>query len=915
MQNAELEHILGHARPDVPAWCWFDHEWYARAHPECPAELVNQGFAGVRRHYLDHGRALGCSPNPLFDERWYRLRHPAVAQAVAAGELGSGYEHYCASGYLSGSPHWLFDEALYANLSPDVTDQTLIAQDCFNPYDHYLRIGAREGRVAHLLFDPMMVAGAGADGAFGHFLRDGDRLAASSIYFDPVWYARRYPEVAEAVARGAYGCALHHYLAAPEAAGYDPRPDFSETFYRERNGDVAAGLRAGRWRNGHAHFLEVGVFELREPGPDVGLRAFAEATPRLQTALDEGRWRDAYAGLLHSRAARVAPPEPTAPARVFVALPPPAAGTGRVDYLGFTTPGHGWLFCGWVNPEHPAIDDAVTGAAYFEQGSIHGPALVSSFPRDDLESPSVGLLVYIEGSGRPLGKLISLSITGVGIVWTLFPGESVTLLRDEKLVTPVRQLLARLRGNAAKDALIAIAGRRGYTGANTIAELRDRVFLEIDETIFCPPRGLVLIGWKLAGPGVITSIRLHSGHNDMLLQPEQFLKMDRADVQASVGVPNGLPDLDCGFMLFVPSVFMPAESTYLAVETGRGEIGFRGIGEPRQRGMEAIRGLLERFDLRYEAMARGFDHVIGPAVASLNRERLRHPPAHDVLRFGAIAEAPVVSVILPLYGRMDFLEYQFALFSADRSALAHEFIYVLDDPARQREVEILAAAVFARYAIPFRVVLLARNMGFAPACNVGLSMAGGEFVCFMNSDVFPDTPGWMEALVARLRAHPEIGALGPLLLFEDRSVQHMGMVFEPLAEFAGWQFPRHERKGWRPPAHGGLHESAAITGACMMLSRRVARDLGGFDESYIIGDFEDADLCQRLAEQGLGCAVDLDVRMYHLERQSQAGPEQRWRLNLTLFNAWVHERRWGALLRERQAAGDGAVAARHVVSA
>jgi GT2 family glycosyltransferase len=157
----------------------------------------------------------------------------------------------------------------------------------------------------------------------------------------------------------------------------------------------------------------------------------------------------------------------------------------------------------------------------------------------------------------------------------------------------------------------------------------------------------------------------------------------------------------------------------------------------------------------------------------------------------------------------------------------------------------------------------------------------------------------MERLVTRLRENPDIGAIGPLLLFDDRSVQHMGMMFEPLPEFGNWLFPRHERKGWRPPAQTGLRRCEAITGACMLMERRLARQLGGFDESFVIGDFEDSDLCMKIAERDLACAVDLDVSLYHLERQSQAGSEQRWRMNLTLYNAWVHEGRWGARLRER----------------
>jgi GT2 family glycosyltransferase len=82
----------------------------------------------------------------------------------------------------------------------------------------------------------------------------------------------------------------------------------------------------------------------------------------------------------------------------------------------------------------------------------------------------------------------------------------------------------------------------------------------------------------------------------------------------------------------------------------------------------------------------------------------------------------------------------------------------------------------------------------------------------------------------------------------------------------------------------------------MVMRRALALDLGGFDESYIIGDFEDSDLCLKLRERGLACAVDMHAQLYHLERQSQAGTENRWRMNLTVYNAWVHERRWSWVL-------------------
>ena len=904
MTVEDIDQILGPRSNSRPAWCLFDHEWYLQAYADVRPALADDAFATVRQFYLDHGRTLLHAPNMFFDERWYLQRYPDVAEEVIQGDYGSGYEQYCAIGYLTRSPHFLYDDDIYAQNSRDLTDQALVELDCFNRYDHYIKSGAADLRAAHLLFDPALYRAAieqdgegavpiDAAGPFEHFLQRiwYERLdARTAIYFDQAWYLDRYEEARAAIQRGEYVCALQHYLTAPDQGSRDPLPAFSEIFYQDRFPDVAAGVRQAAFLSGYEHFLKSGVFDLRDPSAEIDLAAFAERRTTLARDMAAGVVRDAFAELLLHGV------EGSAQAEV-----PAISGHGRIDFLGYQTAAHGWFFCGWVVPEHVALDGRVQAAAYFEQGSVTAPALVCSYLRDDLGGSGTGLVLFVEGPGRPMGNLISLNIAAEGVAWTLFPGDNAPMLRDGELAVPLRPVLGRLRGNASKGALVALAARRGYTGSNTLGELQDRVFVEIDETVFCPPHGVLLIGWMLAQPGVVQTIRLHSGARDMVLQSENFLRIARQDVLDSVGAQHGFQELRCGFILYAPNVYTPGDLSYLSIETARGELGFRGLTEPRQQGMPAIRFLLDRIDLRYDELVRAYDHVIGPAVASLNRQRLADKAPPDVIAFGRAAEAPVLSVVVPLYGRLDFLEHQLAQFSRHRPAIAHEFIYVLDNPQQQRDAERLAASVFARFAIPFRLVALSHNLGYAPANNVGIELARGRYVCLLNSDVFPDTADWMERLVARLQDNPGLGAIGPLLLFEDRSVQHQGMAFEALAEFGGWLFPRHERKGWKPPAQRGLHRSLAITGACLVMERRLLRELGGLDESFAIGDFEDADLCMKIAERGLDCAVDLDVTMFHLERQSQAGSEQRWRMNLTLYNAWVHDGRWSTRLRERMA--------------
>ena len=269
----------------VVLWAVFDPDWYTRIYEDA------RGLASVEamRFYLDRGRRLGHSPNPFFDERWYLRCHPDVAEAVRAGTWESGFDHYCREGLAARSPHWLYDEDLYRERYPDLADALLQKTTFPNRYAHYLKHGNREGRIAHLFFNPAYhlsrlseeaAREASELGPFIHFVHRnclGAAEVATSPYFDPAWYTKQYPDIADAIGRGEWLSALHHYLCNDEPPGLDPLPWFSEPWYRERNPDIGAALGRAELRNGYDHFLRHGVFELRSPAPSVDLRRYVRA--------------------------------------------------------------------------------------------------------------------------------------------------------------------------------------------------------------------------------------------------------------------------------------------------------------------------------------------------------------------------------------------------------------------------------------------------------------------------------------------------------------------------------------------------------------------------------------------------------------------------------------------------------------
>ncbi len=255
------------------SWAAFDADWYRATYPTT-TNLTGASDREVLAFYFESGQQLGHSPNMLFDETWHLRTYPGIAALVKAGEFPSAFDAWCRGGCLERSPHWLFDELEYRRRNPDVTDAFLSRNGLVNGYDHYLWRGNLENRIGNNMFDPMLYrasldSDAASDGPFWDCLRRLHRReqeVRTSVCFNPEWYLRRYPEVAEAIRQGTWRWALEHYLCNTTPTQFDPVPGFSDTWYLAQYDDAAGMVRRGGVRNGFAHFLRHGAAERRSLG-------------------------------------------------------------------------------------------------------------------------------------------------------------------------------------------------------------------------------------------------------------------------------------------------------------------------------------------------------------------------------------------------------------------------------------------------------------------------------------------------------------------------------------------------------------------------------------------------------------------------------------------------------------------------
>ena len=271
----------------------------------------------------------------------------------------------------------------------------------------------------------------------------------------------------------------------------------------------------------------------------------------------------------------------------------------------------------------------------------------------------------------------------------------------------------------------------------------------------------------------------------------------------------------------------------------------------------------------------------------------------QVVTHGTPPANPMMSIIVPLYGRSDFVEHQMIEFLDDPWLRANaEIIYVLDDPKLVEPFRGQADELWKVYELPFHWVWGHVNRGFSGANNLGAQTARGDFLVFMNSDVFPTEPGWLDTLKTTLEANPQIGAIAPRLLFADGGIQHAGMTSR-WHDQLGIYINHHPMMGFDPSMdqRKGPVEVPLITGACVVIARPTYDAIGGWDTDYVIGDYEDSDLCYALHDKGLSVAYMPEVELVHLERQSfRFLGEDGFRLRVTLTNAARHQQRWGKFL-------------------
>jgi GT2 family glycosyltransferase len=299
------------------------------------------------------------------------------------------------------------------------------------------------------------------------------------------------------------------------------------------------------------------------------------------------------------------------------------------------------------------------------------------------------------------------------------------------------------------------------------------------------------------------------------------------------------------------------------------------------------------------------------ALTRLQQRIVAESKVDSVDTYGKPPKKAAVSIVVPLYKRLDFLEHQLLHFSRDPETAGADIVFVLDSTEQTEELRRLAQELFALHGVPFRVVNLTAGAGFAAANNHGIGVARAKRLLLLNSDVIPDRPGWLGKMIEFHDQVDDIGALAPKLLYEDDSLQHAGLYFNRHSASQAWQNAHCFKGMHRSFAPANVARAVpAVTAACMLIERKAYEEVGGLPLHYVQGDYEDSELCLRLAAAGRSNWYLPAVELYHLEGQSYRAGARRIPSE---YNMWLHTALLGDRIEQTMAdfdpnatvAGDG----------
>jgi len=191
-------------------------------------------------------------------------------------------------------------------------------------------------------------------------------------------------------------------------------------------------------------------------------------------------------------------------------------------------------------------------------------------------------------------------------------------------------------------------------------------------------------------------------------------------------------------------------------------------------------------------------------------------------------------------------------------------------------------------------ITASRNLGANGGRNIALKLAWGKRILILDNDVIlPDDPGWLETLWQRMENDPQVGIVGPMLVFAQ---------YPDIVQGAGIGLTDRGRVGYLNRAESVDHvpstliEVTASPAACWLVHREAQQAVGLFSNEFYPMQYWDIDFCVRLGLAGWKTLCDRSVRIEHIENVTTRNLKEHPYARVSVRHGMQFREKWADIL-------------------
>ncbi|MBK9039647.1 MAG: glycosyltransferase [Bdellovibrionales bacterium] len=230
-----------------------------------------------------------------------------------------------------------------------------------------------------------------------------------------------------------------------------------------------------------------------------------------------------------------------------------------------------------------------------------------------------------------------------------------------------------------------------------------------------------------------------------------------------------------------------------------------------------------------------------------------------------LSAKPLVSIIIPFKDGGEVLKRCFASVFSQTKYPRFEVVAVDNNSCENQTFDLVNQL---KEDSRFHLLEYKHVFNYSAINNFAVEKCHGEFVILLNSDTEILSPDWIESLL-HYSMQEGIGAVGGLLLYPDRSIEHAGVIIG-LGGVAG-----HSHRGMPSHLNGYFsrpycaQEVSALTAACLMVKKTIYQEIGGLNEKDLGVLYNDVDFCLRLRRGGYRNIYNPRCEAIHYESRTR----------------------------------------------